>query len=70
MFFEAFHDCVGPDGCDGCLNLNTPDNAGLGEIRDILVLERQQRFKVSIFIGFFTVCIQGKCIARQWQLIR
>ena len=55
MIFEAFHDCVGPDGCDGCLNLNTPDNAGLGEIRDILVLERRQGFKVSIFIGTFTV---------------
>eukprot|EP01079_Euglenida_sp_SAG-EU17-18_P005040 gene5040-5148_t len=26
----AFHDCVG--GCDGCLNLANPDNAGLGPI--------------------------------------
>ena len=23
----TFHDCVG--GCDGCLNVNDPDNAGL-----------------------------------------
>ena len=46
LYFEAFHDCVGPDGCDGCLNLNTPDNAGLGEIRKILVDERQKGFMV------------------------
>ena len=26
----TFHDCVG--GCDGCLNVNDPDNAGL-EVR-------------------------------------
>ena len=32
IFSEAFHDCVGPNGCDGCLNLNNPDNAGLDAI--------------------------------------
>ena len=26
----TFHDCVG--GCDGCLNVNDPDNAGLGDL--------------------------------------
>ena len=25
----AFHDCIG--GCDGCLNFNNKDNAGLQE---------------------------------------
>ena len=23
-----FHDCVGSDGCNGCLDVNTPANAG------------------------------------------
>merc|ERR1719391_1287496 len=26
----SFHDCVG--GCDGCLNVDNPDNAGLADI--------------------------------------
>ena len=26
----TFHDCVG--GCDGCLNVNDPDNAGLEDL--------------------------------------
>ena len=26
----AFHDCVG--GCDSCLNIGNPDNAGLADI--------------------------------------
>jgi len=30
----AFHDCVG--GCDGCLNVNNPDNAGLSDLVDSL----------------------------------
>jgi len=30
----AFHDCVG--GCDGCLNVNNPDNAGLADLVDSL----------------------------------
>ena len=30
--FIAFHDCVGPDGCDGCLNTNDSENDGLLEI--------------------------------------
>ena len=28
----AFHSCVGPAGCNGCLNINHPDNKGLEEI--------------------------------------
>ena len=27
MSYLAFHDCV--SGCDGCINLNNPDNFGL-----------------------------------------
>eukprot|EP00121_Abeoforma_whisleri_P016164 Awhi_evm1s14843 len=30
----SFHDCVG--GCDGCINLNNPENNGLGPIVDTL----------------------------------
>jgi hypothetical protein len=25
--FKGFHDCAG--GCNGCINFNNPDNAGL-----------------------------------------
>jgi len=32
----AFHDCVGPDGCDGCLNLDDADNVGLSDIITVL----------------------------------
>ena len=28
----AFHSCVGPQGCNGCLNINHPDNKGLEAI--------------------------------------
>lgn len=24
----AFHDCVGPNGCDGCIDMNNGDNSG------------------------------------------
>ncbi|KAL7548017.1 hypothetical protein ACHAWF_011297 [Thalassiosira exigua] len=27
----GFHDCVGPDGCDGCIDLDNPDHNGLLE---------------------------------------
>ena len=30
MLRLTFHDCVG--GCDGCINVNDPDNAGLGTL--------------------------------------
>ena len=26
---SAFHDCVGPNGCDGCINDDHPENDGL-----------------------------------------
>lgn len=28
----AFHDCVGAGGCDGCLNTNLAENAGLAGV--------------------------------------
>ena len=30
----ALHDCI--DGCDGCLNFDVPQNAGLDELVDLL----------------------------------
>jgi Peroxidase len=30
----AFHDCIG--GCDGCIDLDLPDNAGIGNAIDVL----------------------------------
>lgn len=34
----AFHDCVGSDGCDGCLNTDQSDNAGL--LKVVLILNK------------------------------
>ena len=31
---SGFHDCIG--GCDGCLNFDNPDNAGLAVIVEAL----------------------------------
>ena len=46
--FKAFHDCVGPNGCDGCINTeDNGSNAGLAEIVEILVNERNANFPVS-----------------------
>jgi hypothetical protein len=30
---SAYHDCIGPNGCDGCINDDDPDNAGLQGIK-------------------------------------
>ena len=38
---KAFHDCVGPDGCDGCLNTNDGENAGLADIIEKLSVLRE-----------------------------
>ena len=43
--FKAFHDCVGPDGCDGCLNVNDTDNAGLTDIVEDLTSLRNGGFR-------------------------
>ena len=32
----AFHSCVGPSGCNGCININHPDNKGLENILEDL----------------------------------
>ena len=37
----AFHDCIGPNGCDGCVNDDDPDNAGLQGIKNRLGNLRQ-----------------------------
>eukprot|EP00662_Eupelagonemidae_sp_cell21_P021244 gene21244-10389_t len=33
----AFHDCVGVGGCDGCLDMSDPENAGLERILAVLL---------------------------------
>merc|ERR1712076_257034 len=38
----AFHDCVGPDGCDECLNNDDPSNAGLADIIEKLARYRSR----------------------------
>ena len=47
--YSAFHDCVGPDGCDGCLNIDDPSNAGLSEIVDRLATVRDGSRRVPEF---------------------
>ena len=44
---SAFHDCVGPNGCDGCINDDHPDNDGLQGIKNRLQnLRSSQGFQV------------------------
>ena len=38
----SFHDCVG--GCDGCMNLDHPDNNGLEYATEALETEYQANF--------------------------
>merc|ERR1712126_742847 len=39
----TFHDCVG--GCDGCLNVNNPDNKGLEDLVEALeTVYQEQKF--------------------------
>jgi len=40
----AFHDCVGPDGCDGCLNHNNVANLGLSRYTDPLDALYDEKF--------------------------
>jgi len=40
----AFHDCVGPDGCDGCINPKEPADNGLQPIIKLLVDARNENF--------------------------
>ena len=47
--YAAFHDCVGPDGCDGCLNIDDPSNAGLSDIIDRLTRVRAGSRRVPEF---------------------
>ena len=45
-FDLVFHDCVGSDGCDGCLNLNNPDNHGFEAVVEFLAKDRDDNFPV------------------------
>ena len=47
--FLAFHDCVGPDGCDGCLNVDDSENNGLSEIVERLSTVRAGNRRVPSF---------------------
>ena len=47
--YAAFHDCVGPDGCDGCLNIEDSSNAGLSDIIDRLTTVRAGSRRVPEF---------------------
>ena len=55
--YSAFHDCVGPNGCDGCLNIDDPSNAGLSEIVDRLATVREGSRRVPEF----TVRMMTRC---------
>ena len=44
--FEAFHDCVGPSGCDGCVNQDRGSNKGLEPLINKLVAIRNKEFRV------------------------
>ena len=41
IHFQAFHDCVGPNGCDGCVNTKQDDNEGLWAVITTLELLRK-----------------------------
>ena len=44
----AFHDCVGPDGCDGCIDANAFHNLGLNGLKVKLVdLRANKQFQVG-----------------------
>ena len=46
-FVTAFHDCIGPNGCDGCINLENENNHGLeGIITKLSGLRETQGFTV------------------------
>ena len=47
-YFKAFHDCVGPPGCDGCVNQDRGSNKGLKPLINTLVAIRNREFWVSL----------------------
>ena len=47
VIFVAFHDCIGPNGCDGCINTNNSGNTALNPLIELLVMKREQQFKVD-----------------------
>ena len=49
IHFIAYHDCIGENGCDGCINLDDPDNNGLqGIVERLGNLKQNQGFSVGL----------------------
>ena len=49
VHFVAYHDCIGENGCDGCINLDDPDNNGLqGIVGRLENLKQNQGFSVGL----------------------
>jgi len=52
----AFHDCVGEDGCNGCINLNDQDNSGLqGIVGRLGNLRQNQGFSAISNADFWQI---------------
>ena len=49
VFYKtAYHDCIGPNGCDGCINLENENTNGLeGIINRLSSLRQSQAFTVN-----------------------
>jgi len=52
----VFHDCVGSDGCDGCLNLNNPDNHGFEAVVEFLAYDRDTNFPEISHADYWQIC--------------
>ena len=49
IHFVAYHDCIGENGCDGCINLDDPNNNGLqGIVGRLENLKQNQGFSVGL----------------------
>ena len=49
ILFVAYRDCIGDNGCDGCINLDDPDNNGLqGIVGRLENLKQSQGFSVGL----------------------
>ena len=49
IHFVAYQDCIGENGCDGCINLDDPDNNGLqGIVGRLENLKQNQGFSVGL----------------------
>ena len=43
MLRLTFHDCAGPDGCNGCINIDSDSNNGLADLIESLDKVYQNR---------------------------